>query len=193
MALVTRLVKSLHNRASPAAMHMRGVAARMLRPGVIRGGRGLCVGKNVALVVYGDLEIGENVVLSDGCSLSVSEGARLVLGDRVFVGRHSVLAAAELIEVGTDTLIAEHCSVRDQNHHLVAEERLHEVRALTKPVRIDPRVWIGAGVRVLKGASVGEGAVIAANAVVTGEIPSRMVAGGIPARVFKSVNEAKQR
>jgi acetyltransferase-like isoleucine patch superfamily enzyme len=151
------------------------------------------VGKNVALVVYGDLEIGEDVMLSDGCSLNVSPGARLVLGDRVFVGRHSVLAAAELIEVGADTLIAEHCTIRDQNHHKVAEERLREVTALTEPLSIAPRVWIGAGVRILKGARVGEGAVIAANAVVTGEIPARVVAGGIPARVFRSVNESKQR
>jgi acetyltransferase-like isoleucine patch superfamily enzyme len=100
------------------------------------------------------------------------------------------LVAVELIEVGADTLIAEHCSIRDQNHHLVAEERLQEVTAMTEPVHIGPKAWIGAGVRVLKGARIGEGAVIAANAVVTREIPARVVAGGIPARVLRSVNES---
>lgn len=190
---MTRIVKSAHNRTHSLAMHARGMVMRGLRPGVIRGGRGLCAGRGVEVSVYGDLEIGENVMLSDGCSLQVSAGARMVLGDRVFVGRHSVLVAVELVEVGDDTLIAEHCTIRDQNHHLVPEERLKEVTAMTEPLHVGPRAWIGAGVRVLKGARIGEGAVIAANAVVTGEIPPRVVAGGIPARVFRSVHEAKQR
>jgi len=193
VTFLTRLVKSAHNRAHSLAMHARGTATRVLMPGVIRGGRGLCMGKGAELIVYGELEIGENVMLSDGCSLQVSEGARLVLGDRVFIGRQSVLVAVELIEIGADTLVAEHCTIRDQNHHLVPEERLQEVTALTAPVHVAPRVWIGAGVRVLKGASIGEGAVIAANAVVTEQIPARVVAGGIPARVFRSVHEATQR
>jgi acetyltransferase-like isoleucine patch superfamily enzyme len=185
-------VKGLHNRASPAAMHVRGLARRMLMPGVIRGGRGLCVGKHVSLVVYGDLEIGVGVILSDGCSLEVGPRARLVLGDHVFVGRYSVLVATELIEVGSRTLVAEHCTIRDQNHQLEPEERAREVQAITQPVHVAPSVWIGAGVRVLKGAYIGEGAVIAANAVVTGKIPARVVAGGIPARVLRSISEARQ-
>jgi acetyltransferase-like isoleucine patch superfamily enzyme len=192
VTLVTRLVKSLHNRAFPAAMQVRGLSRRLLMPGVIQGGRGLCVGRNVALMVYGDLEIGEGVVLSDGCSLQVGPRARLVLGDHVFVGRYSVLAATELIELGAGTLVAEHCTIRDQNHHLIPEERAREVKAITAPVRVGPSVWIGAGVRVLKGAVIGEGAVVAANAVVTGEIPARVVAGGIPARVLRSIGESKQ-
>jgi acetyltransferase-like isoleucine patch superfamily enzyme len=191
--LMTRLVKSAHNRAHWLAMRARGTVMRGLRPGVIRGGRGLCAGKGAELIVYGELEIGEDVILSDGCSLQVSAGARLVLGDNVFVGRHSVLVAVELVEIGADTLIAEHCTIRDQNHHLVPEERLQEVTAITEPVHVGAKAWIGAGVRVLKGARIGDGAVIAANAVVTGEIPDRVVAGGIPARVFRSVDEANER
>ncbi len=172
-------------------MQVRGLATRILMPGVIRGGRGLCVGGNVALAVYGDLEIGEGVILSDGCSLHVGPGARLVLGDHVFVGRYSVLAASELIEIGSRTLVAEHCTIRDQNHQLDPEERSREVKAITEPVRVAPSVWIGAGVRVLKGANIGEGAVIAANAVVTGDIPARVIAGGIPAHVLRSIRESK--
>jgi len=188
---VTRLVKSAYNRIAPFAMHVRGAARRALLPGVIRGGRGLCLGRNVELMIYGDLEIGEDVILSDGCALQVGPGGRMVLGDRVFVGRNSVLAAHELIEIGADTLIAEHCTVRDQNHHLVPEERLHEVTVMSAPLLVAANVWIGAGVRLLKGAKIGEGAVVAANAVVTGEVPARVIAGGIPARVLRSVGETK--
>jgi acetyltransferase-like isoleucine patch superfamily enzyme len=173
-------------------MRVRGAATRMLMPGVIGGGRGLCVGRTVALMVYGELQLGEGVMLSDGCCLQVGPGARLVLGDHVFVGRHSVVAAAEMIEIGSGTLVAEHCTIRDQNHQLEPEARSREVNAMTEPVRVAPRVWIGAGVRVLKGANIGEGAIIAANAVVTRDIPARVIAGGIPARVLRSIGEPKQ-
>ena len=189
---MTRLVKSAHNRLGPLVTRARGVAKVALMPGAIRGGRGLRVGRNAEIIVYGDLEIGEDVTLSDGCALQVSPGARLVIGDRAFVGRYSVVVSVELIEIGADTLIAEHCSIRDQNHHLVAEERLREVTALTAPVRIGPKVWIGAGVRVLKGAQIGEGVIIGANAVVTGVIPDRVIAGGIPARVLRAVGETQE-
>jgi acetyltransferase-like isoleucine patch superfamily enzyme len=191
VSLVTRLGKSLHNRTHLLAMLARGAATRALRPGVLQGGRGLSVGRNVDLNIYGDLEVGEDVILSDGCSLQVGPGARLVLGDHVFVGRHAVLVAADLIEVGSDTLIAEHCTIRDQNHHVQPEARLRETSAVTAPVRIAPKVWIGAGARILKGTTIGEGAIVGANAVVTGEIPARVIAGGIPARVLRSVSEPK--
>jgi acetyltransferase-like isoleucine patch superfamily enzyme len=169
-------------------MRARGAVVRALMPGVLRGGRGLCVGRNVDLAIYGDLEIGEDVILSDGCSLQVGPSGRLVLGDHVFVGRNSVVVATELVEIGSDTLVAEHCTIRDQNHHLVAEVRMREVAAVSGPVCIASKVWIGAGVRVLKGAKIGEGTVVAANAVITGEIPARVVAGGIPAKVLRTID-----
>jgi carbonic anhydrase/acetyltransferase-like protein (isoleucine patch superfamily) len=190
--VVTRLVKSAHNRARLLAVRARGVVTRALRPGLLGGAHQLGVGRNVELVIYGELVLGSNVSLSDGCSLHVGPRGRLTIGDRVFVGRHSVIAADESVEIGRDTLIAEHCTIRDQDHHLVPEERMREVATTTSPVRVAENVWIGAGVRVLKGAQIGEGAMVAANAVVKGVIPARVVAGGIPAQVLRSVGPAAQ-
>jgi acetyltransferase-like isoleucine patch superfamily enzyme len=167
-------------------MRSRGVVTRALMPGVLTGGKALHIGRNVALVVYGELIVGERVTLSDGCALEVGPWGRLILGDGVFVGRHSVVVAQELIDIGAETLIAEHCSVRDQDHHLDPEERAREVAVRTAPVLIDSRVWIGAGVRILKGSQVGSGSVVAANAVVRGQVPPGAVVGGIPARILRS-------
>jgi acetyltransferase-like isoleucine patch superfamily enzyme len=156
-------------------------------PGVLQGGKTLHMGRNVALNVYGDLIVGERVTLSDGCAIEVGPRGRLVLGDDVFIGRHSVLVAQESIDLGRHTLIAEHCTVRDQDHHLDPEERRRETRARTAPVVIESNVWVGAGARILKGSQIGQGSIIAANAVVRGPIPSGVVAGGVPARVLRSV------
>lgn len=193
-----RISRSALNRARVLSMLARGTATRVLLPGVITGGRSLCIGRNVDLAVYGELVIGDGVVLSDGCALEVGPTARLVLGDRVFVGRHSVIVAQERIEIGADTLIAEHCTIRDQNHHVDPDRRSQEREAETQrrrldipidkaPVSIGSKAWIGSGVRVLKGSHIGDRTVVGANAVVRGELPADVVAAGIPARILRSV------
>src|SRR5450432_866144 len=169
-------------------MRARGTARRVLMAGVLQGGESLALGRNVDLVVYGELIVGEGVILSDGCALEVGPCGRLVLGDHVFIGRNTVIAAQQLVDLGSNTLVAEHCTIRDQDHHLSPEERQNEVTAKTASVVVSPGVWIGAGARILKGSQIGGGSVIAANAVVRGEIPPRVVAGGIPARVLGPVD-----
>ncbi|QNK42458.1 transferase [Caproicibacter fermentans] len=56
---------------------------------------------------------------------------------------------------------------------------------MTKPIRIGSHVLIGTHATILKGAVIGDHSVIAANAVVTGEIPAHCLAAGIPARVIR--------
>ena len=55
------------------------------------------------------------------------------------------------------------------------------------PIHIGNRVWIGSGAVITKGVTIGNGAVIAAGAVVIHDVPENMVAGGVPAKVIRSV------
>jgi len=57
---------------------------------------------------------------------------------------------------------------------------------ITAPVTIGADVWIGANAVVLKGTSIGDGAVVAAGAVVAGSVPPGAVVGGVPAKVLKN-------
>jgi acetyltransferase-like isoleucine patch superfamily enzyme len=180
------LNKSILNRASQQAMLVRGAVTRALRVGFLQGGRRLAVGRNVALAIYGELVLGDGVTLADGCALEVGPNGRLVLGSNSFVGRHSVIRADRSIEIGDRCIMAEHCTVRDQDHLVDPEERLSEKAAPTAPVVLESNVWMGAGVRVLKGSHIGEGSVVAANAVVRGLVPPGVVMGGIPARILRS-------
>jgi acetyltransferase-like isoleucine patch superfamily enzyme len=189
MALVERLNKSLLNRGRVRAMRLRGLATRALRFATLAGARDLLVGRNVALEVYGELVLGERVVLSDGCALEVGPNGRLVIGDEVFIGRHAVVRANELVEIGAHTAIAEHCTIRDHDHNLEPAKRIRETEVPSAPVRLERNVWLGAGVRVLRGSHLGEGCVVAANAVVRGAFPAGALLGGVPAKIIRLAGE----
>jgi len=189
MSVIERLNKSLLNRAHLRAMQLRGMATRALMFAAIKGGKQLRLGRNVDLEIYGDLVLGDRVTLADGCALEVGPAGRLVIGNDVFIGRHVVVRAHQSIEIGDRCTIAEHCTIRDQGHQVDPQQRLHEDAAVSAPVQLERNVWLGAGARVLKGARIGEGSVVAANAVVRGEFPAAVVIGGVPARILRSASE----
>ena len=70
------------------------------------------------------------------------------------------------------------------NHALDPDRRADMIPA---PVKIGNKVWIGANVTILPGVSIGEGAVLAAGAVVNKDVPARTIVAGVPARVIKSI------
>lgn len=124
--------------------------------------------------------------------------ARITIGDRTSIG-NSMLVAAESIYIGNDVLISWDVTIVDHNSHaLDFEDRANDVldwakgakdwsKVKIRPVVIGDKVWIGFGVKILKGVTVGEGAVIAAGSVVTKDVPPRHVVGGNPARVIRAL------
>ncbi len=118
----------------------------------------------------------------DVCSADPSRPARLVLGDGVSVGDRTQIHAGERVEIGAGTLISWDCVIMDRDYHHPdgGAER-------TAPVRIGRNVWIGCRSIILKGVTIGDGAVIGAGAVVTRDVPAGMLAVGNPARVIRPV------
>jgi len=157
---------------------------------------------------YPGIEIGRDVTIGTAVTLKATDGGRIVLGDRVsiskgavlvakrgrllvgpdgFIGEGAVLVARELLEVGADALIAEHVTVRDQDHGMRDPDRpMRSQEYTTAPIVIGDDVWLGSKSVVLKGVSIGRGAVVGAGAVVTRSLPSGVVAVGVPARVIGS-------
>lgn len=181
---LARATKSLHNRLFVARCLARGALLKLAYGPGLDAGPGLFVGRDVELAVYGTLRLGRDVKLSSGCALQVSPGAELVLEDGVFVGRHTVIAAAGSIRIGAHTEIAEHCSIRDSDHDLDAAARRAGKSNVTA-VEIADHVWIGAGVRVLRGSRLGPRVVVGANAVVREAFDEGSVLAGVPARVIR--------
>lgn len=72
--------------------------------------------------------------------------------------------------------------IRDSDNHSIKKEGYKK----TKPIRIGNHVWIGLRATILKCVTIGDGAVIAAGAVVTKDVPPKSLVGGVPARVIST-------
>lgn len=184
--MLSRLNKSLRTRFDLTVMKTRGVVTRMMGVGVMETRPGLLMGRGVRLVVYGKLRLGANVTLSDGCALEIGPHGELVLADGTFVGRGTVIRSDESVTIGRRCMLAEHCSVRDQDHIADPDLRKHETASVTSPIRLGENVWVGAGARILRGAVLGDGAVVAANTVIRSQFPGGVVVAGVPGRIVKT-------
>ena len=80
---------------------------------------------------------------------------------------------------------------RDHGHDDPAAAVMHQPVTFKGEVRIGEGCWIGIGAVILPGVTIGRNAVVAANAVVTQDVPDFVVAGGIPAKVLKDRRDAR--
>ena len=116
--------------------------------------------------------------------------AAIVLEEGVQLSGTSITARSTEIRIGKYTMLAPNCVVVDSDFHaLWPPERRHvdPGYAGDAAVRIGEHVWIGMGCIILKGVQIGDGALIAAGSVVTRNIPPRVLAAGVPARVVKKL------
>ena len=103
------------------------------------------------------------------------------------MGIGSVIVARECIQIGTDVLIAEYVTIRDQDHLFDGAGITSRSGFSTAPIVIGNNVWLGAKVTVTKGVTIGDNVVIGANSVVAHDIPANCIAVGAPARVIREL------
>ncbi len=113
-------------------------------------------------------------------------GPSIVVGDRVFVGGGVEFNIQGRIEIGDDCLIASGCYFIDHDHGMRSGRALNRQPNEIQPIRLEKNVWLGARCIVLKGVTIGEGAVIGAGSVVTKSVPANEVRAGSPARPLRS-------
>ena len=129
------------------------------------------------------LGIGTRSVLEPGVVMKlVSSRARLEVGEHVFIGRDTQFDIEGELSIGDGTLIAPGCFVTDHNHGIAAGAMMWQQHCVQKAVRIGADVWLGAKVIVLPGVTIGDGAVVAAGAVVTRNVDPMTIVAGVPAR-----------
>ena len=101
-------------------------------------------------------------------------GVNIEVGKNFYANFHCVLLDAAPISIGDDVLLAPGVHIYTSDHPKDTEARRQGV-CVARPVRIGDGVWIGGGAKILPGVTIGDAAIIGANAVVTGDVPAREV------------------
>jgi acetyltransferase-like isoleucine patch superfamily enzyme len=136
--------------------------------------------------------LGDHVQLMRGVVLSTSGSGAITLEDNVYIGEYGVVTSKLEITIGRDTIIAPHVDIVDFNHQTDdLEKTVYSQPVDAAPIHIGRDVWFGTGVKVLRGVTVGDQAVVGAGAVVNRDLPPRAVAVGVPARVIRRRGEPK--
>jgi acetyltransferase-like isoleucine patch superfamily enzyme len=125
------------------------------------------------------LTLNEIFSIYTGCTISVNPGAHLILGSG-YINNQATIHCFEKIVIGQDTLIANGVTIRDSDNHSISGRN-----RVSAPIIIGNHVWIGMNAMILKGVTIGDGAVIAAGAIVTRDVPAKSLVGGVPAKIIR--------
>ena len=116
-------------------------------------------------------------------------GYNIHTGKNVFFNFNCVILDVMKVEIGDHVLIGPDVQIYTATHPLDAKTR-NSWLEYAKPVTIGDDVWIGGGAIIYPGVSIGNGAVIAAGAVVTKSVPANVVMGGNPAKILKEIDNS---
>lgn len=137
--------------------------------------------------------IGNNVALSGWL---ISDGGKIIVGDNTIINKNTIIRSMKLVKIGKYCDIASDCAIQDHNSRSLdyRERRKYmltgnfDEKVLNSSVIIGDDVWIGRRVTILKGVRIGDGAILATNAVVTKDVPSFSIAAGNPAKIVKKLD-----
>ena len=158
-------------------------------------GPGCCI--CLPLRIYGEkrIRIGAGVYIGSDSWLqaigdeATSDGPTIDIGSRVSISGHCTISSVESVIVEDDVLIARHVYIADHSHRYTNPALPIKDQGISRvaPVRLRRGAWLGQGVVVCPGVTIGSQAVIGANAVVTTDIPDFAIAVGAPARVVGDI------
>ncbi|WP_297981447.1 DapH/DapD/GlmU-related protein [uncultured Methanobrevibacter sp.] len=113
-------------------------------------------------------------------------GKNIHIGENVFINSDCKMQDQGGIYIGDDVLIGHNACLLTLNHAFNPNDRADMDPA---PIHIGNKVWLGSNVTVLPGVSIGDGAIVAAGAVLTKDVEANTVVGGVPAKFIKKIEE----
>lgn len=166
-----------------------GKHSRICRPCSLGGG-----GENISIGDYS--VIGRNTIIS--CWMKYGEqifsDARIKIGNHCQIGFYNHITACNRIIIGDGLLTGCFVIISDNNHGELSKENVNIIPSKRNLISkgeivIGNNVWLGDKVAVLAGVHIGNNVIVAANAVVTKDIPDNCIAAGVPAKVVKYLNQ----
>lgn len=134
----------------------------------------------IEILDSGKIVVGKFLMARGPLYLKCTENARLVIGNNCFFNNNCSVTCVESIKIGNCCMFANNLVIVDHDHKRVQGKATGEL--ISKPIVIEDNVWIGANVTILKGVTIGKGAI--AGAVVRENVPSFSIVGGVPARLL---------
>lgn len=180
----------------------------------VQYGDNMRVYNKVIILNRGNIVIGDDLLFTSGDGFNPicrniqgmictkNEKARIEIGDRVGISS-ACIWAKNSITIGNDVNIGGDCVILDSDIHPIGYEyrrasylktidiKEYDAKVCTAPIVIENDVWIGARCQILKGVHIGERSIIAAGSVVTRDIPADCIAGGIPCKVIRRLDNSK--
>ena len=173
------------------------------------------IGKGVTIRQASYIRVGSNFTAQDHCEINGLSQKGLVFGDKVSIGSYAIIRPTNLyggdagvglkvgnnssigpfayigcsgyIEIGDNVMISPRVSIYSENHNFEHSERPMIEQGVTRSyVKIENDCWIAANAIILAGVTVGKGAIVAAGAVVTKDVPPFSIVAGNPAQVIKN-------
>lgn len=145
------------------------------------------------IMVGENTRIGRNVLLRCFDATGETGKSTIIIGDNSNIGDLTTITAARKISIGNGVRTGRMVIITDNSHgHTNASDEL-DINPILRPVvskgevTIDDNVWIGEKASIMPGVHIGKGSIIAANAVVTKDIPPYTIVGGCPAKIIKTI------
>lgn len=176
-----------HRLLDNAKKRIRGAVVARLS-GAERFGSGLGVKGKIVFDIQGKATFGDNINVHGHITpveILVRKGGTLVMGSNVGINYGVSIEVWHEVRIGDYCGLSAYVSIIDDNRH----ETEPDAPLYKGPVIIEDNVWLGRNVAIMPGVRIGEGSVIAANAVVTKDIPPHVMAGGVPAKVIKKLEQ----
>ena len=136
------------------------------------------------------IHLKKKVILDRGVDIRALNEGSIEIDEFVYIGPYSCVAGPGPVKIGKSCLISSHSGIYGNNHNFADPTHLIREQGITfKGITIEDDCWLGTGVKVLDGVTIGKGSVIGAGAVVTKDIPAYSIAVGVPAKVISHRNK----
>ncbi|NLE05584.1 MAG: acyltransferase [Crenarchaeota archaeon] len=163
----------------------------------ITGESNLKIGSNFSLGERSRIFVNNNwvfedyIVIATNCAIFSRESGyqgTLQICNGTHIGDNTIVDVSDNINIGKDVAIGPNCVIYTHDHDYKSHGKpAWKGGVITKPVKIEEGAWIGSGVTILPGVTIGERAVVAAGAVVIKDVDPKTVVGGVPAKLIKNL------
>lgn len=145
-----------------------------------------------------------SIIIGDNCRifgrLQTQDGGEIRIGNNSCIYLDTIIGSVSNIRIGDCVIISNHVHIYDSNNHPTDPEIRRKMclegfdgdvwkwkHSASSPIVIEDNVWVGEYAAILKGVTIGTGAIVASHAVVTKDVPPYTIVAGNPARVVKEI------